>query len=395
MFKRLFYVTRRQRVLTLGVGALGLAITYFFATSPAVGRHSESSATPNNARVLSDQTTIRTNAAILPQPPPVPPDNYGFSAGELVWLSDAQRSRQLEAMKATGARWVRFDMQWYVVQPSNANTYNWSIYDRTIDAIKQHGLNALAILDYAPAWAAMYGCVPNVNHKCAPADPQTFAAFATAAARRYTPQGVTGWEIWNEPNAPTYWYPRVNASDYAALLKATYPAIKKVNPKATVITAGLRSTTTTGSLDQLDYITDLYAAGGGPYFDALGAHPYSYPALPSATTYANGWTQMLALHDIAASHGDAGKKIWMTEVGAATGGPHPVSENRQAQIIAEAMRLRDSYPWAGPLFWYDFKDLGTRYVTEDHYGLVRPDGTPKPAYHSFVEAIKSDTAIRP
>jgi hypothetical protein len=336
-------------------------------------------------------TAVKEDSTIeLRHPRFVPLNNYGFSANELVWMNAERRDKQLEAMKAVGISWVRIDMQWYVVQPSNAYTFDWSVYDRTVEAISSHGLRTLPILDYAPAWAALSGCRPSPSHKCAPADPKAFANYAAAAVNRYTPLGVTSWEIWNEPNSPRFWYPRVDAADYAALLKETYPAIKKVNPDATVITGGLRSANIPGDVAPHDYVAEFYDAGAGPYFDALGAHPYTYPDLPTDTSTAtNGWSQMLEMRKIAVAHGDESKKIWMTEVGATTGGPHPVSESRQQQIVHEAIRIRSSYPWAGPLFWYDYQDLGSRsWVSEHFFGLVRADGSKKPAYQGFVEAIR-------
>jgi hypothetical protein len=357
------------------------AVGFIFATSP--DSNDDKKSKPAVPRV-----TTKSEPVPPPKPPLIPLNNYGFSANELVWMDPIPRARQLEEMKAAGVSRVRIDMQWYVVQPFGADTYDWSVYDRAIDAITQHGLHVLAILDYAPAWAAASGCKPNPRYKCAPADPQAFATFAAAAAARYTSQGVANWEIWNEPNSSKFWYPKPDALSYAALLKATYPAIKKVSPGATVITGGLRSANAYGDVSPHDFVAALYAAGAQPYFDALGAHPYSYPALPSAASQKNGWTQMLKMRDIAVSYGDVDKKIWITEVGATTGGPHPVKESVQAQIAHETVRFRSSYPWAGPLFWYDFQDLGTAWTGENFFGLARIDGSRKPAYEGFVEAIK-------
>ncbi len=377
MKKRLFRITHRGLLVAIMV-ILGVIFIVIVA-SPEIGKKSS----PIAPIIIKN----------VPKPPPprpplVPLNNYGFSANELVWMDPAERARQLENMKAAGVSWVRIDLQWYVVQPARADTYDWSVYDRAFEAISQHGLHILPILDYAPAWAAAAGCSPGPQHKCAPADPQAFAAYAAAAVARYTPYGVTSWEVWNEPNSPRFWYPRADATAYAELLKATYPAIKKTNPSATVITGGLRSANAYGDVSPHDYVAALYAAGAQPYFDALGSHPYSHPALPLDTSDKNGWTQMLKIRDIAVSYGDTEKKIWITEVGATTGGPHPVSESVQAQIVHEAVRLRSSYPWAGPLFWYDYKYLGTAWVSENFFGLVRANGSPKPAYASFLEAIK-------
>lgn len=336
--------------------------------------------------IVSPSKVVVQPATPIPLPPP---NNFGFSAGELVWMNDVQQARQLDNMKSTGVGWVRIDMEWYVVQPSSTSTYDWSAYDRAIDAIHQHSLKALVILDYAPAWAAIDGCKPSSRHQCAPADPMAFAAYAAAATARYTSDGVTCWEIWNEPNAQRFWYPGANAAAYAELLKVTYLAIKQINPNATVITGGLASTVSRGTIASPDYMAAFYQAGAEPYFDAIGAHPYSYPLLPTNSAEWNGWTQMLKMRAIAVAQGDATKKIWMTEVGASSGGPHPVSEGLQAQNVEEAVSLHNSYPWAGPLFWYNYQDLGTnRSVSTDFFGLVRADGSPKPAYTTFVQAIR-------
>jgi hypothetical protein len=42
------------------------------------------------------------------------------------------------------------------------------------------------------------------------------------------------------------------------------------------------------------------------------------------------------------------------------------------------------------LFWYSYKDDGTAsHTTENFYGLLRADGTKKPAYASFKQAVLS------
>jgi len=376
--------SRKSYLAAFILAELGVIVGELFFAIPPAGHsvhHKTISPTPAPTAVAKSTPT--------PIPAPIPLNNYGFSANELVWKSAKLRAAQLAGMKAVGVSRVRIDIQWYVVQPFNADTYDWSVYDQAIDAIHQQGFSTLAILDYAPEWAAAPGCRSNINRKCAPVNLPAFATFAAAAAARYSSRGVTSWEIWNESNTPKFWYPKVDATIYANLLRLTYPAIKRVDPAATIITGGLTSTSAPGSISPPDYIAALYAAGGQPYFDALGVHPYSYPALPSSSSRMTGWTQMLRIRDIAVAHGDATKKIWITEVGATTGGPHPVRESLQAQIAEEAVRLRNSYNWSGPLFWYDYQDLGTGGSGGENFmGLVRANGSQKPAYASFVGAIK-------
>ncbi len=379
----------RKKLLTIALIAVTSGVAGLLV---AMGPPTNNSLVRKSATNTPD-TTAGSQKPNVPEPSLLPPSNYGFSANELVWQDAARQAKQLDDMKAAGVDWVRIDMQWYTVQPHSADKYDWSVYDRVVDAINQHGLKVLPILDYAPAWAAAHGCKRSVHHKCAPADPEVFAVYAAAAVARYAPRGVTAWEIWNEPNSPRFWYPAVDVNAYASLLKAAYPAMKQVDPNATIIAAGLRTATADNDVSPPNFVQAMYNAGAQPYFDALGAHPYTYPDLPSNMMGWNGWVQMLQIHDIAVAQGDGAKKIWMTEVGAATGGAHPISESRQAQIAQEAVQLHSSYPWAGPLFWYNYQDSATNRSSDNFYGLLRANGTPKLAYDSFVAAIKDSEPV--
>src|SRR5258708_19806733 len=79
-----------------------------------------------------------------------------------------------------------------------------------------------------------------------------------------------------------YWQPGADPAGYVALLRQTYAAIKSQNPNATVITAGLAPAANGGgNIAPIDFLRQVYAQGGEPYFDAVGFHPFSFPAMPS------------------------------------------------------------------------------------------------------------------
>lgn len=174
---------------------------------------------------------------------------------------------------------------------------------------------------------------------------------------------------------------------YTKLLKAAYGAIKAADPTALVITAGLAPACTCNSnMKPQDFLLGIYAAGGKGYFDAVGMHPYTFPALPTATDgSAYWWTSMgKDLRAIMAANGDLSKTIWPTEYGAPTGGPAgsgKVSERTQAAMLTAAYNLNQDAAWAGPLFWYCLNDPGTDTSTaENFFGLLRYNKTKKPAY---------------
>jgi hypothetical protein len=308
--------------------------------------------------------------------------------------SGTAQDAELNQIVATGISWVRFDFEWKNVQPQNNGQYNWTALDAFVAKVNTHHVNILGVIDYAPAWAAG-PCALGTN--CPPASPALFATYAAAVAQHFTSQGVSKWEIWNEPNNAFFWGSTSNCSAYAADLKAAYVAIKRVNPAAGVISGGLSPASTDGSnMSPTDFLSCIYTSGAGGYFDAVGDHPYTYPFLPSANNL-DAWAEMSqtspSLRSIMVENGDANKRIWITEFGAPTNGPDPdsyVNEWVQNSMMTDAINQYMSYPWAGPFFWYTFADSGTSTSTiENFFGLLRFDGSEKPAYMTYMWAIKA------
>ncbi len=326
--------------------------------------------------------------------------SIGIAAGsKLVGMSDKALDDEMRGMKEMGMEWVRFDIEWGFVQygndkEKNSKTYDWSRYDRIINAAAKYNLKSLPILTYTPEWARVPGCRGGAH--CPPADPHTFAAFAAAAATRYKDKGVHYWEIWNEPNSFDFWATKADCKAYTALLKATYPALRKADPKAFVLTGGLAQVATNDvSISDLDFFSCIYNEGGKNYFDAVSNHPYTFPNFPSATIN-NAWgrmsTSVISFRSIMKANGDGNKKIWITEYGAPTGGPDSnwyISEEKQAQMVEDALSLYKTYDWVGPFFWYTYIDSGKEPTSnENFFGFIRFDGTPKPAYYKLKEMIK-------
>ena len=304
----------------------------------------------------------------------------GFAAGSILpQLSDAQLDAELSGMKALHASWVRFDIQWDQVQPDSAQAYNWAPYERVTKAVIAHGLRPIGIIDYTPAWARLAGCG---SFACQPQNPADYGAFAAAAAAHFSGLGIHTWEIWNEPNNSQYFQPAPNAVAYVSLLRAAYGAIHSADPSATVLTGGLAPAG--DPLTPPEFLSAMYAAGARGNFDAVADHPYTWPDTAMTPNPYNTWGQMLDMRMIMVANGDAAKAIWITEYGAPTGGPDSVSEAAQAQSVADFFTASRSLPWLGPILWYSYQDAGTTPDThENFFGLVRFDGSKKPAYSVF------------
>ena len=62
------------------------------------------------------------------------------------------------------------------------------------------------------------------------------------------------------------------------MLRTVYPAIKAADPNATVVGGVMISVTDYGNLtvNPINYLDQMYAAGAQGSFDALSFHPYQY-----------------------------------------------------------------------------------------------------------------------
>jgi hypothetical protein len=352
------------------------------------------------------RVTVSASSAPVPAPaaapaapgPTTPPASgstvgaaSGFSpGGAFPFLRGTALSDELDAVVGSGATWVRVDFPWTTVEPTRGS-YNWSDLDRVTAAAAERGLKVLALPAYSPAWAR--GACG--SDKCPPTSPDDFARFVAAAGARYASDRVQAWEIWNEPNIPSFWSPRPDADAYARLLKAAVPALRATRPDAYIVSAGLSPAYTDGtSIAPVDFVRRLYAAGAMRGVDAVGIHPYSATELPlkPRTESWNTFLQMKVVHDLMTANGDGHKQVWGTEFGVATGSSrNSTSEAQQAAMITQGYaRLADgSWPWLGTLFAYSLRDSGTDLADwQSNFGLRRYDGSPKPAWTAFTSAMR-------
>lgn len=312
----------------------------------------------------------------------------GICPNELYFLHSTAIADAVTRMQALGVRWVRLDFDWSVMQPTGPNDSVFTGHEAVVRALGVAGIKVLGIIDYTPSWAN--GGKPSKYYP--PLNATDYANFASRLVSYFGPLGVHTWEIWNEQNLGNFWVPAPNPSAYVALLQAAYTAIHRLDATAVVITGGLAQVAnTTTTMHVLDFVANMYRYGAAGYFDAVGDHPYDSPRLPSESY---NWHLMFAtspsIRSIMTANGDAGKRIWITEFGAPTNGTSPwgtvVTESRQAQILAEAYALVPTYTWAGPLFWYNFRDFcpyDPNSSADCFYGLIRYDGSNKSGAESY------------
>lgn len=327
--------------------------------------------------------------------PPARPQGrpYGISDPALLGQSATVQKSQLAAMKAIGINSIRVDADWGEVQRGGPGSFDWGRLDQSVNTILDAGMSADLIIDGAPQWAAAPGAGGGPSPQ--PASPAQYATFAAEVAARYAPAGVSTFEIWNEPNISEFWQPAPSPQAYTADLKAAYAAIKKVDPSAMVISGGLAPATTDGTqYSPIDFLKAMYADGAKGSFDALGFHPYSFPATPDTYEPWSAWSQMdqtnPSVRSVMASNGDGGKKIWITEYGTPSSGPDGVGEAAQSTALVQAVDQARKASWIGAIYLYTWVDRGSTAADNgDEYGLLTGSGVQKPAYHAVASALRS------
>jgi hypothetical protein len=325
---------------------------------------------------VTDHTGPATVQPVVPDAPAQSRHVGGVALGSGE-PANPRRRADYAALRAMNASWVRSDIDWRAVEESPGR-WDFSRYDPVVADAHAEGLRHLAILHTVPAWAN--------NGAGAYAPPRQLVwlrEYCRRTAERYIPRGVRDYEIGNEVNLPHPGWTQPTAPAYVRqLLQPCALGVRSAARQAGVrvnVVLGSVVPGGTGPADPVRFLADVYRAGGGPLFDTASVHPYTRPLAPAASDHLDGFVERV--YEVMRAHGDAGKKIWATEYGYPTAGPHSTSEQRLATYVDTAVDLWYSHPFAGPLFWYSARDTGTdRGDDEQHFGLLRHDGSAKPTF---------------
>ncbi len=334
--------------------------------------------------ILSEEQMADTNAEpvqpsepVAAQPTSAPAQTGGnylpatmsspdYGAQAFLWWREEIAQRDLRLMDEAGFNWVKQAFAWETIEGAGRNQYDWSIADRVVQQAADADLKLLARLSSDPDLNNFWAGQP-------PGNADAFAEYAYALASRYncTPQAVgciQAFQVWNEPNLAREWGGnRPNPAQYAEFLSKAYAAIKRGNPNAIVISAGMAPTGDNNDVAMPDdiFYDGMYQAMGGNsdgYFDMLGVHGAGFAAPPeldpatAASEQRYGGYRFFAfrhvedIRNIMVKYGDSDKKIVLLEFGW-TFDPVNASykwHGADAGIDAavQAAYLKGAYEWA-------------------------------------------------
>lgn len=341
------------------------------------------------------------------------PSIFGFEA----YASGLGDSRVFAQAQNLGASWIRMNkVSWRQVQPEQGQPYNWAAmaeFERELARARQLKLEPVVIVDDYPRWATV---VPSscaaIKDEAMPA----YAAFLEALAGRYKDQ-VRYWELGNEPDVdPTLvaadnvfgcWGdiadPYYGGERYGRMLQAVAPAIRRANPRATIVFGGLLldspNSTNPSRGKPEKFLEGALRAGAGASFDVLAYHAYpSYPnflfdpdQIPSGGDPSVGtrtlW-KILFLRDVMQRYG-VDKPLWLNETSylctpsyADCATPKPEFFQNQADFLVRTFARVASYG-VQQISWFTLNGPGWRSSS-----LLNSAQAPQPSFVAYRHLIQ-------
>ncbi len=311
------------------------AVVAVVPTSTPQPTRSPATATPQAAAVQPTQQETSTPA---PTATLLPVDVKRFQVGTQVQVSFDNMAQWMDvAANQLSVKWVKFQVRWAEIEKEKGS-YDWFETDTFLSAAAEKGLKVLTSIVTAPDWARDAGV--DTSKIGPPANYSDYANFVTALLRRY-PGKVHAVEVWNEQNLDREWTSTkgLSAANYVELLRATYQAIKAVDPGVIVVSGALSPTGVNdgiGAYDDFVYMDAMIAAGLLNYTDCVGAHhnginvspEYTYDAVPNDPSAVfrgpfdnphHSWSFRSTLQTYAAKIAQApnnsGQKLCVTEFG--------------------------------------------------------------------------------
>ncbi|MGA8216991.1 MAG: hypothetical protein WB771_00365 [Solirubrobacterales bacterium] len=285
---------------------------------------------------------------------------------------------------------LRINLYWGAVQPTAGAPYDWGHYDQIVETAAENGIRVLPTVYGSPRWVSRRPNLPPGKKHWG-----DFRRFVAAAAQRYGHDGIfwnqhptvprlaiVWWQLWNEVNSPSFWYRKPNPKQYVRLLKRFHAGIKGGDPRGRIVLAGLFPTPRIRhGMDGDRFLGGIYRNRAKRLFDAAALHPYS-------TTPKQALARAGDMRRIMAEHRDRKAKLWITELGWATGGPRTaltVSRRRQAKYLHSSFKLlaknRKRYRIPG-VIWYSWRDVPGG-IWFQHTGLFTSSFDPKPSWRAF------------
>ncbi len=428
-----------MRLLFFGLMLFGLigcredlpAVT---ATAVSLPTASPTETPPPTAATLSEPTFVATETAVatlMPTLSPTPshpaytgPTLNRDDIGVQVYLHRVDVPSLVAQLNELGVGWVKVQVSWKLYQPSPDQFSDELLaeLDQLVNNAQANNIQVMLSVAKAPEWSR-----PTTELDGPPGDSDLYRQFMQFLAQRYAGR-VAAYELWNEPNLQREWNGvPLDAAALVALMRTGAAGVRAGDVAALVISGAPAVTGINDGMMAIDdrvYFRGMLAAGVAEFVDGFGVHPYGWANPPDSTfegpdtASSAGSGQAVPSHnnhpsfffqdtlrdygDLLTEFGITNKQLWVTEFGWGSferfdAAPPAeaefmvnVSEWQQAVYSQRAYELAHTWPWVGPMMLWNLNFapwIGPAF-SESGYSLLRPDGSPRPAYFALAALPK-------
>lgn len=322
---------------------------------------------------------------------------------------------QFKRLRTGGVDSVRIPISWAAVQPNGPGEANFGAPDLLVAGAAQAGIQVLPFVYDAPSWAVPRVHVPGPGSSKAPKtlpvksgrERSAWAKFLKLTVAHYGPGGsfwsanpalrprpIRTWQIWNEENFK-YFVVHPNPADYGKLVNLSYSTIRSVDRGAKLILGGMFAEP--GEAQPMrhppqayfatDFLDRVYRSTPGikRKFVGVALHPYT------------GEFQRLApeiekFRQVLAQNHDAGKGLWITEVGWSSEPPSrsdsfakgPAGQAKQLKGAFKLFERRAARWRLKQIFWFSVDDAPNICNFCGGSGLFGKGFVPKKAWFAYV-----------
>jgi hypothetical protein len=285
---------------------------------------------------------------------------------------------------ALHAKVVRVEVPWNELEPNahgQVEPHALAATDRLVTDAAAAGIRVIMLVQGTPCWAStapeplLQRCRSGSSpaaYAWPPAQPSSFGAFTAFLAARYGSR-LAAIEIWNEPDQRNedYLAGSDKAQHYAELLRAAYPAIKRVDPSLPVLAGAIVGTN--GA-----FLRAMYAAGIKGYYNGLAVHYYTLTI-----------ASLRYIHEVQLANGDH-TPLWLDEFGWSSCWPkHSIEEEQacvtpqiQAQNVTNTFRALARMPYVAAAVLYKLQD-----TRGEEFGVLSATGAHKPAFAALARVL--------
>lgn len=324
---------------------------------------------------------------LRPQRAVVWQDFLGVNA-QLQWFSPEIARAQVVRFKALGLSWVRLALHWMLLEPQPGQ-FKLEGTDRMMALVKEAGLKSIVYMVGSPTPVSSAPAGAPYADKYPPRDPQVYAQRLSSVAQRYP--NVDVWQVWNEPNIPAFWQPRIDPEGYAKLLLPAVKALRAVAPAKPVAMAGMAYYSQMAGREGL-MLEEMGKLGAFQLKLIVAYHPYTDAPEGGEPGSRDFIERARLLNGRLRSAGV--QQVWATEWGwSSYKGPKEeqpiIGEQGQAEYTLKRLALMAALDF-DRIFLFALSDLDQRAGVRDRcYGLLSENGEPKPVYHALLRFLST------